>query len=250
MPSSGFDDARARVQRAAAQFEELRARLEGSVGPIEVTSELRVDIAQIIDHLRAALDYCAQELYARYGEPPEKGREPKVYFPIVKPSGDFRSVLGKCIPGIIRKRPDLADLLLSMQVASHTGNQWLADLGALANENKHVRLTLQSPDLRRALRLSDGPTGGFIIPEGRSVTFANIWLGPHYIRGPVKVDVDHPPPSFTGVVEVLPYVALVWHIAKRKLDVMPFLLTATQRVASIIDAVRAAAETRPSEASG
>jgi len=249
MPSSRFDDAKARNQRAVAQFEQLRARLEGSDGPIEVTSELRLDIAQIIDHLRAALDYCARELYDRYGQAPKKGGEPRVYFPIAGPSSDWRAVLGRCIPGIIHTRPDLAELLQGMQVARHTNNQWLADLGTLGNENKHVRLTLQSPELRRALRLSDGPTGGFIIPEGRSVTFINIWLGRHYIHGPVKVDVDHPPPGFTGVVEVVPYVALVWHIGARKVDVMPFLLTATQRVAAIIDAVSAAPKATPSEPS-
>jgi hypothetical protein len=111
-------------------------------GVIPVAMEIA--LKEIVEHLRSALDYCAREICESCG-PVSSGRP--IYFPIV-PRGfdakDFRSRVGKLMPGVMQARPDLLPIFASFQPFSATENGWLADLATLANETKHVSLSINS----------------------------------------------------------------------------------------------------------
>ncbi|MGJ5205023.1 hypothetical protein [Bradyrhizobium sp. HKCCYLR20261] len=107
-----------------------------------VTTDMKLALKEILDHLRSALDYSAREICeqvtaVRAGVP--------IYFPIVGRSfkaADFRSRVGKLMPGVLNARPDLETILASFQYFSDQKNWWLPDLATLANETKHEQLSV------------------------------------------------------------------------------------------------------------
>jgi len=233
---NGFGDAEARLDQASSRIEELRPKLDQAVATGEVSGRLKTDVAEVIEHLRAALDYCAYELYQRHGAPTKHGRPPKVYFPIVGAGQDFASILRQKIPGLAKSRPDLARLLETYQVTADPANEWLCDLAMLAVESKHQKLSVQKPHTRRALRVSDG-RAGIQVAEGGSVTIENVAFGEHVIKGPEKVDVDHPPRDFTGQVDHVSDVFIGWRLGGRPVAVLAFLLQARNGVRHILQEV-------------
>jgi hypothetical protein len=118
-----FDMARALVSRA-----EERAKWIGDDhgDPYEqalitgiVTNEMKIALKEILDHLRSALDYSAREICERI-DPVVPGVS--IYFPIAGRSlkaADFRSRVGKLMPGVLTKRPDLEAVLASFQYFSN-----------------------------------------------------------------------------------------------------------------------------------
>lgn len=110
-----------------------------------VTVRLQIAVKEILEHLRSALDYCARELCERAtGVAPPAGIP--VYFPIAARGfdrKDFRSRVGKCLPGLLASREDLVSVLESFQEFASLANRWLPDLATLCNENKHERLSAQ-----------------------------------------------------------------------------------------------------------
>src|SRR5471030_2614057 len=72
-----------------------------------ISNEMNIALKEIFDHLRSALDYCAREVCERIGNVPVGS---SIYFPITSNGfnpKDFRSRVGKLLPGILSKRPDL-----------------------------------------------------------------------------------------------------------------------------------------------
>jgi hypothetical protein len=153
-----FDQANALIKDAKGRLIALRADYEESLHDKQVRVELQISIKGVLDGLRSALDYVAHELHERFG-PQSQGT--RVYFPIAAKGArqeDFRSLVGKNIPGLPDRRPDLVDLLESFQSFSSPENQWLPELASLANENKHANLTAQTrtEDERITVRSREG----------------------------------------------------------------------------------------------
>jgi hypothetical protein len=108
-----------------------------------VSPGLRISIKVMLDVLRSALDYCAQELFERYGDAKGKGN-PKVYFPIWydgPKAKAFPDLVEHNIPGLAGKRPDLMPVLESFQKFASPDNSWLLRMHELCNTGKHNRLT-------------------------------------------------------------------------------------------------------------
>ncbi len=138
----------------------------------EVTVELKIAVKEIVEHLRAALDYAAREI-AEVSSGGDVTRP--VYFPIVQrefDAQDFPSRLGQLVPGVARSRPDLASLLASFQAFSSPDNSWLADLASLANENKHEQLSVSTREAHAGtVTMVDGRSEiRFTEVAGRSVS--------------------------------------------------------------------------------
>ena len=140
-----FEMAEALIAKAQKQRNEIgdhgdpyeEALLTGAV-----SVELKIIVKEIFDHLRSALDYCAREICTHCSS----GSSPSlVYFPIVSKGfqrSDFKSLVGKKMPGILNSRPDLLPVLESFQPFSSINNNWLADFASLCNENKHEQLSV------------------------------------------------------------------------------------------------------------
>ncbi len=144
--TDGFEMAEALVAWARRRFKEIAPHQYESFQSRKVATNFRIAIKEIFDHLRAALDYCARRVCeAASGGPLAPGD--KAYFPIVAVGSrpeDFRSRVGKLLPGVVGARDDLVAVFGSFQeFADPKANAWLPAFATLCNENKHERLSLQ-----------------------------------------------------------------------------------------------------------
>lgn len=148
-----------------------------------------IDVKNLMENLRSALDYCAVALFSAYGRP--QSRTPKIYFPYARHDSDkrtFRKTVERSIPGLLASRPDIVDRLETYQHFGNTGD-WLSTLAELTNENKHLRLTPQVVKQYTAVVISGTvPQGGTVeidlkrIPLGGGPghpfhAVAGVWTG-------------------------------------------------------------------------
>ncbi|MBB6022427.1 hypothetical protein HNR77_003524 [Paenibacillus sp. JGP012] len=106
-----------------------------------VTPELKIIVKEIFDHLRSVLDYCAREVV----EKSVATVSANVYFLITNVTfkkENFKSRIGKLLPGILNNRPDLETVFESFQPFYSTQSVWLAEFATLCNENKHEQLSV------------------------------------------------------------------------------------------------------------
>lgn len=152
-----------------------------------VSDEMHVALKEILDHLRSALDYAAREICAACGPLPP-GRP--IYFPIAGhgfAAGDFKSRVGKLMPGLLQQRLDLLPVLASFQEFSSPDNGWLPDLATLANYTKHERLEINKlADARAKYWKVDGQ-------QVLSITYPN---GSPFRRRSFSMHPDYPPDGF------------------------------------------------------
>lgn len=109
-----------------------------------VMPAMQIEVKNFVENLRSALDYCASELFRKYGH--SKKSSPRIYFPYARPPqrvAEFKSSeVERCIPGLWPARPDIVEKLAEYQYFGHTGN-WLPILMKIVNEHKHEHLTPQ-----------------------------------------------------------------------------------------------------------
>lgn len=109
-----------------------------------IPDEMQIVVKEILDHLRSALDYCAQEIWRRYSGQPDGA---KVYFPIAQESAkesDFLSLMNRHMPGVPKSSPQAYETFKNFQAFYSDSNAWLPDLATLANKTKHDHLEVAS----------------------------------------------------------------------------------------------------------
>ena len=109
-----------------------------------VPEEMQIVVKEIFDHLRAALDYCAQEVWRHFSGHPQGA---KVYFPIAKEGAkesDFLSIMNRLMPGVARASVPAYEVCKSLQAFADKGNLWLPELATVVNQTKHDHLQVAS----------------------------------------------------------------------------------------------------------
>lgn len=134
-------DALILVNEAQNELSAIRSYYESSISNNEIDSRLLIKIKCTLELLRSALDYTAQGLVLKYSPQNKK----KVYFPYATKETDREKFIKekrieRSLPGLSEARPDLADLILSMQHFSSEGARWFPEFMDLNNKNKHVHL--------------------------------------------------------------------------------------------------------------
>ncbi|MDY7019693.1 MAG: hypothetical protein SU899_06445 [Chloroflexota bacterium] len=141
-----FDDAKELVKHAGNQFDEIKSVYEKSLHEKSIKAELLIEIKNLMENLRSALDFTAHGLFNKYGD--QTKSKPKIYFPYAR-ENQSKSIfyssnrLENCIPGLSLSRPDIVAKIESYQHFSDPNNIWLPQFMDLCNENKHQQLTPQ-----------------------------------------------------------------------------------------------------------
>ena len=194
---SGFNDARHLLQHAKEHLGRIRQAYEEALYDKQIKPTLLVEIKNIMENLRSALDFCAQALYDKYGA--QATRQPKVYFPCAfkgQSATDFRKRVDGCIPGLSVSRPDIIAIIESFQAFSNPANDWLPLFKDLNNMNKHQSLTPQERQESNSLTIKGGTTSMTLSP-GASITIdprAFIVVGGNVvIPGGQSFSADRPP---------------------------------------------------------
>ncbi len=237
--SDRFDQAQALLRDASARLDTLEASYRASLDRKSVDLNLQVGIKGILDNLRSSLDYVARELFDRYGS---GNVDAKIYFPIAAKGAkktDFASLVGKNIPGLTQKRPDMLAILEGIQEFASPANSWLPNLATLSIENKHKNL---SPQTRRETKQLRIQSGGVSIQLGQECSISmgpgtSIKIGGMTIPGG---QVIQPGSSVRrigpGTVENIIWVSFEFSDIGK--PVLPFLKTAIAGVSQLVGAIR------------
>jgi len=233
-----LDDAKALIRKSEEQLKQLEGEYRASLSKKEISQELKIDIKNILENLRSALDYSASYIYRACCSP--KG-SPNIYFPIAANGADvkdFSSLANKNIPGLLGARPDIIQTLASFQQFSSKENDWLPELATLCNENKHEQLTPQQRKEVKQLRIKSGGVEA-AIGEGARIHIgqgAGIQLGKLFIPGGQEISADKAPFAIgNGNIEKITWVSFVFSVTGK--NVIDFLRTSIAGVNNILSQI-------------
>lgn len=154
-------DVKSLIRHAETNLEEIRIKYRKSLDIEVIDPSLRIDVKNMMENLRSALDYIAHDIYEKIIHPQRiaSGRSEirKIHFPYGKDENSFKMSVMRNLPGLPTLSPPIFALLEHVQPHKF-GNRWLYDFCTILNQNKHNRLSAH----RRKFRLSYaiGPRGG------------------------------------------------------------------------------------------
>jgi hypothetical protein len=193
-----FDDAKALVEHAANEIPKLEHAYNDSLQQQSIQPALLIEIKNLMENLRSALDFAAHGLFDKYGSSTRSN--PKIYFPYAnlnqtKAQFQASNRIEICIPGISASRPDIVAQLESYQHFSNADNRWLPLFMDLNNENKHERLTPQTREEARQLTLKSDDGSYISLGEGSSISMApgsSLRIGDMVIPGGQDISSKRP----------------------------------------------------------
>lgn len=234
-----FDDAKALVNYAKGALLQLEYVYRSSLDEKALKPALFIDIKNIMENLRSALDYSAKGLFTKYGSSPKPS--PKIYFPYAfLGENQAKNRIETGIPGITATRPDIVAHLESYQHYANPSNKWLPLFMDLNNENKHEKLTPQSRQEDRQLRIESGGAAIDLGP-GASVSLglgASIQFGDVVIPGGQDFSGESPA-VFAGSGTQTVFVWVSFKFANNGEQVVPFLKTAVNGVEKMVNELAA-----------
>lgn len=235
---SYFDDALDLVKHAKNEFDKIKRSYGQSIHKKSIEPKLLIEIKNLMENLRSALDFTAHGLFNKYGNSTKS--DIKIYFPYAteeQSGSDFQKQnrIEKCIPGLSSSRPDIVAKIESYQHFSDPNNRWLPQFMDLNNENKHQQLTPQKRTETKQLKLRSGGTS-IGVGEGASISVgpgARIRVGRMVIPGGQKFDVNNPPATIgPGTKEVIIWVS--FHFSSNNQPVVPFLKQCINGIENIV----------------
>ena len=182
-----------RTHASTAEF------LNKILNPESITSDvevLRVDLKNLLENHRSALEYVAHYMAERCSPQP---RPRDVRFPVGSSSDNsatFTQKLNRWFPGLALSRPALTEYLIEIQ--PFNSDQWLHRLSELTNFNKHHSLSVWESSIFQSLIIRVGenairigelglqsielkPTGKLIFPTKHGIAAE--------ISGPCIIDI-------------------------------------------------------------
>lgn len=119
-------------------------RYEDAMMAESIPDEMQIVIKEILDHLRSALDYCAQQVWMHFSGQPHGAN---IYFPIAREGAmesDFLSVMNRLMPGVADVSIPAYETFKNFQHFADNRNAWLPELATLVNQTKHDHLEVAS----------------------------------------------------------------------------------------------------------
>jgi hypothetical protein len=238
MSTNRLDDAKQLVQYAREHLPQIEEAYNASLSEKEIKPKLLIEIKNLMENLRSALDFTARGLFLKYGS--SKASDPRIYFPyasLTQSEDQFRKSgrIDACIPGLTANRPDIVTRIESYQHFADPRNKWLPVFMELNNENKHQQLTPQIRRETKELRISSGGAS-ISMGSGASISIgpgASIQIGGMTIPGGQTFDANRPPTTIgPGKKEVITWVS--FHFSTSNEPVLPLLKQTLEGVERIV----------------
>lgn len=184
---SYFDDAKELISHSEEAFKKIKKSYDESLHDKEIKKTLLIEIKNMMENLRSALDFTAHGLYDKYGDKARKAD--KIYFPYAWEGLDqlgfaSKKVVDNKIPGLATNKADIVTRIESYQHLANADNKWLPKFMDLNNENKHQKLTPQIRKETKQLNLSSAGAS-ISLGQGASISLgrgASIQIGGHDSR--------------------------------------------------------------------
>lgn len=154
-----YEDIVELLKEVESNLSRLRDGYENARKDENIKSILRPLVKTSLEHLRSALEYSAQDIWASYNT-----KSKKLYFPYGKNEALFKANVKRNLPKLHEHRK-LHDIVESIQ-PHNCGDDWLVELCDQTNFNKHNSLgkqtrknsTNSTTDVGQLARISGGGT--------------------------------------------------------------------------------------------
>lgn len=153
------------LDRADELLADLLDEYDKSLQAKEVTDRAQQLTHEVCERLRSVLDRLARrywELHLKPGLDAEDEQKASVYFPIAPHEDGFGAIMGRWRWKLVRADHAAVEAYLrNLQPYTHSRNEWLGTLNALANHGKHIDLVPQkkTEEVRQTVK---GPGGGAV----------------------------------------------------------------------------------------
>lgn len=148
-------DAKILFENALVLYNNLKKECVNEIeeGNIE---NISIRIKHILEDLRSALDYIANDIYYRYNK---RDKERKIYFPYTKKGkneADFERTFNNNLPNVKEKNKQIYIIIKEIQIFNNC--EWLVNLMMLTNNIKHVKLRINKIKKEKHTTVTDGKT--------------------------------------------------------------------------------------------
>lgn len=164
------------LNHADGALSKIEAEYQMSLHAKRIDASLRIDIKNLCENLRSALDYLAHEVretFCKQAKP-----DARFYFPIFPDQAAFDARVDQWYPGLRAAAPGAVAELEAVQ-PYQKGFEWLGQLNRVNNENKHGDLVEQ--ERRQSVETRVTGQGGGQVSWTSGATFGS---DPSDIREP------------------------------------------------------------------
>lgn len=187
--SSREEEINALIKKAKKQFSAIEREYKQNLDQQSISKELGIDIKNLCENLRSALDYLAHDIRECYC--PLENRSDKFYFPILPNINHFNRIMSQWYPGLDMAAPDLWGYLESIQPYKGKSTIWLSHFNKLNNENKHNSLVPQTKTIREEVNVSLN-NGGSVSWDSSNTTFGNgAYIGGVLVDPSTQLPIPH-----------------------------------------------------------
>lgn len=230
------EDIDALIAEAAKQIALVEGSYEGALHARHASGTLRVQIKNVLENQRSALEYLANGLHEALGGTPS-GR---VFFPIAPAPKDFPALIKGQLPTVTK---DVAAYgVIEAAQPYQTGCAWIGHLAVLTRQNKHHRLTPQVRDETRQVEVRTPGGGGVTYTpyqEGKGGVIFGGQFGQVLINGvPVDPRTQRPVPSQTQTVTERVWVD--WQFDEPRVSVLATVREIQEKLPALIHDVLSA----------
>lgn len=176
------------LSRARKDLRAVELEYRDSLHKKAISADLRIDIKNLCENLRSALDYLAQDIREEHCPAAKKAR---FYFPILPDRNQFEARMEEWFPGLRKVAPALWTLLESVQPYQQ-GYEWLGHFNRVNTENKHGQLVEQTRLETPRVNVTT-PGGGQVSWDPRAVRFGSgVFVGGVPVDPRTQLPVPHP----------------------------------------------------------
>jgi hypothetical protein len=228
------DSVNALLSHAKADLAKIEEDYNASLQQKDIVPSLQIDIKNLMENLRSALDYMAHDIYEKIIRPVRNAKgQPEVsmiYFPYGKDKNDFKSAIGRSFPELDSISGTVFFLVERIQ-PHKCGNSWLYDFCSILNDNKHNSLTPQTRKERKSYKIGprrgkpaiSAPAGAIKAPPGA------IRIGDHPVIFDPNTEIPYPTPGLQ--VEVTTWISFLF--TDTNVEVLPLLRLANKEIESL-----------------
>jgi hypothetical protein len=188
------------IKKAKEQYSTIKSQYDLSLAQQSVSDDLSIDIKNMCENLRSALNYLAHDI--REIHCPSANKNDKFYFPIILDINQFQSRISQWYLGLDITSPSLWNYLESVQPYHGESTIWIHHFNRLTNENKHDSLIPQTKSTKERVHVNIG-RGGSVDWDPSAVRFGKgVYIGGVPVDPSTQMPIPHPSQEVKRIIWV------------------------------------------------
>lgn len=228
------------LNHAGRDLVQVERQYEKALDEKKIPASLQIDVINLMENLRSALDYMAHDVYETIIMPVRnkagKKAIKKTNFPYGKTENDFKSMVGSYLPNLYLLAPRVYSVIEALQ-PHKSGDNWLCDFCEILNEGKHDTLSPQRREEKRGLKVNFSGDSGISMGAGASISGTGTIRSGHgkITLDNEKISGDSPARNVSGRVAQTIVRWISFKFSNTDTEVLPFLKKALNSIEQLFN---------------